>query len=293
MKETIKQFLKKNKLTHTLLFPLIWKRRNIVIKRNEKKRQFLQELSSSVIGGSLIVDMPDYRGEFEIDIRSHVLHVILLYSDYESEMVGLIEKYLNPDKDVVDIGANIGLHTVLFSKLLGPGKKVLAVEPTPNALVYLQSNLLRNNCVKNVEVFKGIATDTEGQFCLNTIEGMEEYSTIGQMNHPNISGYKASAINVKGTTIDKLVSSHQLSPGFIKIDTEGAEFKVLTGAREVLNTFRPIILSELSEKLLSAQGNSCKDVYNYLNSFNYKIYDADTLIPVTGPLEGEILAIPK
>lgn len=292
MKASLKQILKKNKISFLLLYPIIWIRRSIATKKENSNIKFLKELSDIVIGGSVIVKVPDFRGTFEIDVRSDILEFILIYRDYERDIVKLIKKYIHPDKDVVDVGANIGLHSVLFSQLINPGQRVLSVEPTPNALKYLKSNLKRNNCNGKVIVFNGVAAEMENGYKLNIIEGKEEYSSIGRMNHPKILGMPESSIFVAGDTIDNLVASNHLTPGLIKIDTEGAEFRVLSGAKEVIKEFRPIILSELCEKLLNAQGSSCQEVYGLLNEFNYQILDAYTLKTVTGPIDGEIIAIP-
>ncbi len=292
MKVSLKQILKRNKISFLLLYPITWIRRRIATNKENSNIQFLKELSDIVVGGSVIVNVPDFRGTFEIDVRSDILEFILIFHDYERDIVRLIEKYIDPEKDVIDVGANIGLHSVLFSQLINPGRKVLAIEPTPNALKYLQTNIKRNKCDEKLIVFKGIAADSERQYELKTIEGKEEYSSLGNMNHPNINGIEKKSIKVEGNTIDNLVDTYQLNPGFIKIDTEGAEFKVLSGAREILKENRPVILSELSENLLHEQGSSCEEVYKLLKEFNYRIFDAYTLKPVTKAIEGEILAIP-
>jgi len=292
MELSLNKKLKKNKITYLLLYPFISLRRNIARRKENLIKDFLKDSADAVMGGSLIVRVPDFRGIFELDVRSHILHFILVYRDYEHDIVKLIEQYTDPEKDILDVGANIGLHSVLFTRLIKTGSKVLAIEPAPNALKYLEINLKRNKCREKVIVYKGIAADSVNQYELNTIEGMEEYSTLGNMNHPNVSGMKKKSILVQGNTIDNLVNTYMLNPGFIKIDTEGAEFKVLSGAREIIKVHRPIILSELSEKLLHVQGSSCEEVYNLLKEYNYKILDTNTLKPVCGPVEGEILAIP-
>lgn len=292
MKASLKQILKRNKISFLLLYPIIWIRRSVATKKENINIKFLKELSDIVVGGSVIVKVPDFRGTFEIDVRSDILGFILIYRDYERDISKLIGKYINPEKDVVDVGANIGLHSVLFSRLIHSGQKVLAIEPTPNALKYLNANLQRNECNNKVIVFDGIAADIENSYELNVIEGKEEYSSIGEMNHPKTIGMPMTSIIVKGNTIDNLVELNQLKPGLIKIDTEGAEYKVLSGARDVMRIYRPIILSELNEKLLNAQDNSCMDVYEILTKYNYQVLDAYTLKPVTGPIDGEIIAIP-
>jgi hypothetical protein len=86
--------LKKNKLLSGLLYPirLIRNRKALSIQKSESA--FLKKISSNVINGSITISVPDYRGEFEIDFRSDILHRLLIYNDYEREIVKLIEKYM-------------------------------------------------------------------------------------------------------------------------------------------------------------------------------------------------------
>jgi FkbM family methyltransferase len=293
MNPSFKNLVKKNKFLLTLLYPLLWIRRKNAILKERRKSNFLKEIASRINGGSLILDVKDYKGTFEIDFRSDVLQRLLIYNDYEKEIVQLIEKYIDPKKDVLDVGANIGLHTVLFSKLINSDKKVLAFEPTPNALKYLRKNLELNHCDSRVMLYDGIATNNSGVFELNVIEGMEEYSAIGQINHPNAKDKKSIAIKVSGNTVDALVKQHNLNPGFIKIDTEGAEYFVFQGAKETICKFKPVIISELSGQLLKTQGYTCNHIFEPLLSYGYNIYDAENFKPVSNNYEGNFIAIPK
>jgi FkbM family methyltransferase len=291
MNPSFKNLVKKNKFLLTLLYPLLWIRRKNAILKERRKSNFLKEIASHIKGGSLVLEAKDYKGTFEIDFRSDLLQRLLIYGDYEKEIVQLIEKYIDPKKDVLDVGANIGLHTVLFSKLINSDKKVLAFEPTPNALKYLRNNLQINNCDDKVIIYNGIATDSKGQFELNIIEGMEEYSAVGQINHPNVLGMKFNTIKVQGNTIDELVKEHNLRPGFIKIDTEGAEHFVFEGAKETINKYKPVIISELSDNLLKAQGFNCERIFENLKRIGYKIYDANSFKPASNKFEGNFIAI--
>ena len=293
MNPSFKNLFTKNKFLLTLLYPILWIRRKNAILKEERKSNFLKEIASRIKGGSLVLEVRDYKGTFEIDFRSDVLQRLLIYNDYEKEIVQLIEKYIDPKKDVLDVGANIGLHTVLFSKLINANKKVLAFEPTPNALKYLRNNLHNNNCDDKVIIYDGIATDSNGQFELNIIEGMEEYSAVSKINHPNVHGKKSVAIKVQGNTIDAVVAQYDLNPGFIKIDTEGAEYFVFQGAKETICKFKPVIISELSEQLLKAQGYTCNHIFEPLLSYGYNIYDAENFKPVSNNYEGNFIAIPK
>ncbi len=147
---------------------------------------------------------------------------ILLSKDYEPEIVDLILRNIDPDKDAINVGANIGLYTNFLADKISNNSRVLAVEPTPNAFKLLTDNLLRNNNSK-VVLYNGIATNVSGKYKINVVPGNEEYSSIGEIAHLSINDKDHIIIEVKGETIDNLVKKHNLNPGIIVIDVEGAE----------------------------------------------------------------------
>lgn len=293
MNRKLKKLLKSNWIVYLLLYPIIWYRRKKAKNKQNLQLQFLNDSSGIVLGGSLVVRLDDYHGDFEIDFRSSILKRILVYRDYESELVTLIKRYIDPKKDVLDVGANVGFHSVLFSKLINNNCKVLSFEPTPTALHYLNNNLKRNECLEKVIVYQGIATNKEGSYILNVIDGLEEYSSIGKLSHPYTRNRESRSLSVKGNTIDNLVKEYKLSPGFIKIDTEGAESFVFKGATETISKYKPVIISELSEKLLREQGQTCSEIFNQLKDADYQIFDAQTLTLVKDVIEGYFIAIFK
>ena len=201
---------------------------------------------------------------------------------------------MNSNSDVVDVGANIGLYTVLFSKIISKQNKVLAIEPANAVLKYLYNNIKMNNCEDSVIIFEGAASETEASAFLNTIPGKEEYSSIGDLVNPDVENLDRNLIKIKTNTIDQLVSSYQLNPGFIKIDIEGAELLALNGLIKTITTYHPIILFELSSLMIQGFGYSIHDVLVFFKLNNY------ILINITAPnkpikknFRGEILAIPN
>ena len=256
--------------------------------------RFYKETFAFVREGSLVVDVPAFDGEFEIDFRSHVLLRLLRDKQYEPELMPVIDDYLDPHKDVLDVGANIGLFSILFSTLISEGNRVFAIEPTPRALDYLRKNILRNDCSSTVIVVEGVMTDRVGFVTLSTVPGMEEYSSLGRITESIGEESEIQAIQVSGCTVDNLVRDNKVNPGFIKIDTEGAEYLVLSGAVDTLRNHRPVILSELSDKYLATFGHSAENVVNLLERYGYSVFDALHLnAPISYPFFGEILAVPK
>lgn len=252
----------------------------------------IDHLLASVESGALVVKLEDFGGAFEFDVHSSILRNILLTGQYEHAILSVVREHINRDKDVIDVGANVGLFSVFFAETINAERKVLSIEPTPGALHFLKNNIERNRCSDKVLVYEGVVAGAPGIYELNTIAGLEEYSSIGKIVHEYVAEKDSLKIQVDGATVDSLVSRFGLHPGFMKIDTEGSEFGVLLGAVETLAEFHPVIVSELAEGFLREQGSNCQEVYSLLRRFKYIIRDVRTMSPVDGPMRGNVLAVP-
>lgn len=240
-----------------------------------------------------VIQLDEFNGCFEIGKESTILRRILTYGHYEPEIVSQCQKYINPNLDAIDIGANVGFYSVLFAKVINADRKVLAIEPTREVFQRLCHNLNKNNVFDKVETFKGVVSNSSTSIQLNSIVGNEEYSSIGVMEHPSIKGKEFITYEVDSQTLDNLVTSFQLQPGFIKIDVEGAEKMVLDGAFETIKTYKPVILAEVSNILLERNGSSSLEVLSFLEDFGYKIINAKSPgEPIAKKAICDILCIP-
>lgn len=266
------------------------------IRENLIKQNIREEIFGNLrdmLADDPILKIPQFKGVFAIDPRSDALKRIVVEKQYEPCLVQRCIGLIDRNRDMMDIGANIGFYSVLFAKELSSGK-VLSVEPVANALVRLRRNISLNNVVERVIVFDGAASDRVGEMQIKTVEGKEEYSSLGEMVHPGVVDEKFRIQTTKTSTIDDLVDTYSLDPGFIKIDVEGAEHLVLRGAQKVLQKQRPIILSELSNYMLLRNGSSAKDVMKFIRNYNYEIIDPVDPQAVPGEKDfGDILCIPR
>lgn len=149
---------------------------------------------------------------------------------YEYEKRQLFEAMVREGTVVFDIGAHVGFYTLLASELVGPGGKVFAFEPLPANLTYLKEHL-RLNRAGNVTVIEAAVSDRCG-------------TAYFEQGPGSMTGRLASkaALLVETVAIDDLVAQGQLPlPDYIKIDVEGAEARVLSGARQTLTQSRPTI----------------------------------------------------
>ena len=244
------------------------------------------------IVGDVVIDVPEFSGQFACSPQSDLFHRIISDGQYEPAMAELLRKHLVPTRDFVDVGANIGFYSVLAAKVLTTGR-VLAFEPNPAAHRRLNDNLSRNHVADRVEVFQGLASDCEGEAELHLIEGMEEYSSMGQIIHRSVKDQAKTSTIAASTTVDQLVSRFELSPAVIKIDVEGAEQLVINGALETLRRFRPVVIAECSRALLSPMGATPEAIIAGFEDLGYLVFDADdpTLAPASRDY-GDILCLP-
>jgi FkbM family methyltransferase len=241
------------------------------------------------------VELSQFAGEFELPAGA-ALTARLLESQFESYLTDLIQVAVSPGDHVLDVGANLGVYTVLAGKLTGPAGRVLAVEPTPAMLKLLQSNLQRN-ALDNVSVFPGVVSDRAGTCTLELVAGGEEYSSINGIAHPDVPAGKREKITVASETLDTLVSRFQLHPAVIKVDTEGAESLVFSQADATLQNDRPIIFSELDERLLAPHGASAVNVAERWHACEYELFNAQTGEPYRRgefppDFVGDVVALP-
>jgi FkbM family methyltransferase len=219
-----------------------------------------------------LIKVEEFCGNFIMDTHSDIFKNIICEKHYEPTLAALCKKYIDPDKDCIDIGANVGFYSVLFAKTVRNGK-VFSVEPTSNALEFLYKNLDGNGVKDKVFVFEGVVSDKSGFAEIKTIKGREEYSSISSLNHPSVAGMKFDRIEVLSITLNEFIRKNSIKPGFIKIDVEGAENKVIAGSLEILRDCRPVILCELSDYLLRKNGSTAKRVISMIKKLGYDVFD--------------------
>ena len=261
--------------------------------KEQMRSQIAKEMSALMVEDP-VIHVAEFSGEFRMSARSDLFKRVLINGSYEPELVHLIDRSIDFDRDVIDVGANIGFYTVMLAKRIAAERRVLAIEPTMNALIRLQSNIARNQVDLKVVVVHGVASDRSGEAELHVVPGLEEYSSIGAIVHPSIHDANSTAEAVHSFTLDELVVKYGLDPGFIKIDVEGGEKGVIEGAAATIATHRPIILAELSDSLLREQGTNAADVVSLLERFGYQVSDTDDekIKPGSRPFS-EVLCVPK
>lgn len=262
-----------SRVLNFLLNPVVSERRKRLRKDFEPKLQ-VYNLLSEILVHDPILHLEEFNGDFLIDKRSTLFRRVITRSCYEPKLVQLALKYVDQSRDVIDVGANIGFYTILLAKHVNENVRLLSIEPTPNAIAILKKNLELNKVLEKVIVFEGVVSDKTDIVNISVVPGKEEYSSIGSMSHDSIISENYINIEVKSATLDSLIELHGLNPGFVKIDVEGVENLVLNGSSRLLEKYRPVILTEVSDNLLLKNGFSAQELFEQISFYEYKIIDA-------------------
>jgi protein O-GlcNAc transferase len=171
-----------------------------------------------------------FEGLFDCD---HIYrHLNIVNNFYELKLLEKI-KSLNLNGTYVDAGANIGNHTIFFSKFC-PSDKVISIELSQNIFEVLNRNVNENNNLSNVEL-------------INVGVG-EKYKTvtISEMDVTNVGMTKITGDggDVIVDTLDNILQN-ETNISVIKLDVEGYEKNALLGAKEIIKKHSPIIIAEL------------------------------------------------
>ncbi|HEY1273206.1 MAG TPA: FkbM family methyltransferase [Bryobacteraceae bacterium] len=209
---------------------------------------------------------------FELDARDLVARSILETGSWEPPVTQAATEILKKDAVMIDVGAHIGYYSILASKAVGPGGKVVAVEPNPSTLRRLYKNLQLSNA-SNVVVEEVANTDRETmlQFFESSFSN-SGMSSLSEANAIRAPGHSVVTTTVRGRPLDAIVRELGLRRvDLVKIDVEGAEVQVLKGMRETLTKLHPVLLVEMDAEQLANMGTSIEQLRALLIDSGYVV----------------------
>ena len=188
----------------------------------------------------------------------------------EMELIG---RFCSPGSTCVDVGANKGTWTYGMAKAVGPDGQVLALEPQPDLVTYLRSAFAST---EQVEIQGVAASDSQGTVTLHV-------PTVGGRTEPGLASldrtYESSTeYEVATNRLDDIVSERDVV--FIKIDVEGHELSVVTGAASVLSRSRPTLVVELTDIDESSGSRRTYDLLAGDLGYRPHVYASGHLTPI-------------
>jgi FkbM family methyltransferase len=175
---------------------------------------------------------------------------------------GLLYRYLRPGDTVVDLGANVGLITLVAAKIVGNNGVIYSFEPHPKTFGFLQGNIEHNRAT-NVKSYN---------IALGNHDGEVTFSD-GLLDDGNHIIFDETGIQVRVNRLDTILPE-LLTVHLLKIDVEGFEKFVFEGAPRILQRTRCIYF-ESSTALFVRYGYTCADVFSQLKEEGFSLYRLD------------------
>jgi FkbM family methyltransferase len=195
--------------------------------------------------------------------------------DHEVDERAFVRLFLRPGDVFADIGANLGLYSVIASQAVGPSGSVFSFEPDPKTHERLLHNLKANDC-RNVQPFQlALSNVDETRPMQISTAGYDAYNSFGT---PVRGEDTFKAVDVACVSFDSFAQQHpQLHKvTMMKVDVEGWESMVLRGAEKQLSgDTAPVLQVEFNDQAAKALGLPCSELYRWLQKLGYSIHTFD------------------
>ena len=242
------------------LIKIIWRRFILFIYINTYKKFKLRNFKNE-IQGSFSLDNLNFkiflnRKNGSVDER------IYLKNHYEPEILRIIKNNSSKKDTFLDIGANIGQHSLFASHFF---KRVVSFEPIPKLFTQFNKSIKLNN-ISNIKVYNLGCSDRKETKII-----YEKFSNIGGSSLIEKKKYdKKEKINL--IKLDDFLRNQKIH--FIKIDIEGYEYFAFKGMRKILEKYKPKIVFEFSPILYDKIDSKMSlKILDLLHKLNYQISD--------------------
>ncbi len=240
---------------------------------------FLKRTANFTYPKYINIDDKGVAFELLIDPKNGVLDKYLsINTKYERHITEQMHNHIKAGDIVLDIGANIGLHTILLAKITGNSGQVHAFEPIPSIYTQLEKSIEKNN-IKNIRVEKFALGEKQEELDININLGCVASSSILDKDVSNMT----TNIKIQVKALDSL---NLQKVDFIKLDVEGYEWNVIAGGMNTIKRYKPTIIFEYSPDYFRRAGNNDGNkILNFMIDNNYVMYDLENKKKVVAYIE--------
>ena len=237
--------------------------------------RFLYVLVSPFVRPNKIIERNKIK--YCIDISEGLDLSLFLLGNFQkhvskNDLLGKVDE----NDTIFDVGANFGLMSLQFAKQTGA--KIYAFEPTDYAFAKLEKNLsLNTELGERISPVKALISSGFDNKEMKTYSSWKINGRKGSKGeHPVHGGEAKSHSDAQKMTLDEFSRNNGIdNVAFIKIDTDGHEYNILLGARELLRTQKPIIIFEIGQYIMNEFKINFHDYENLFEEFNYHLFTSD------------------
>ncbi len=178
----------------------------------------------------------------------------------------VIDQVLRTGDIYVDVGANLGMHSLLASRRVGADGMVVAIEPNPRTFHVLQLHSMINR-IDNITLWNLGMSDHEGK--LELIGDPSHSAMYSAVDH----GQGTDRVEIKLEMLDNILRGEDLNRArvLVKIDVEGHECNVLAGMKNLLARRNVVVSLEVTPAWIEQAGRSVDELLALLTDAGYRI----------------------
>ncbi len=193
--------------------------------------------------------------------------------NYEAETVASFADSITPGATVWDVGAHVGIFSLIAARKVGNSGKVVAWEPSPDAFVHLKYHLKANGLEERVECFQEAVNDGKTP---ETVFGVDSKNGTSFHNHIRSTATDGTyrELKVRCRSLDEWADIRKQPPDVIKMDIEGAEVFALKGAMGLLRGDfgkRPRVLLSVHPASIHYYGETCGELAALVKDHRYEV----------------------
>jgi FkbM family methyltransferase len=210
---------------------------------------------------------------WNLNLKEGIDFSIFMFGYFEKETTKVLDRLLRKGHVVIDIGANIGAHTMHMAQIVGDEGKVYAVEPTNYALNKLENNIAINPAISSRIVVKHLLLVSKHNISkkISGIYSSWPLESVKGKHHVHC-GVKMSISGVEKNTLDNMVLGQKITKiDVIKLDVDGNELDVLIGGQKSIIKFKPVFVMELAPDQYEKNSDFDKTI-QLMSSMGYEFY---------------------
>lgn len=209
-----------------------------------------------------LVQLKDSTNTEFIGIQNDTISLTISeHGSWEGHLVNLYYRLLKPNSVVIDIGANIGYHSIHLGKIVGSGGKVFSFEPQKLIYDILSANILKNGLSNVIYQHNFGLSSEEGILYLSNLEDVSYTNGMINFGGVKLNNETTGGARVTVKTLDDIFTG---DVDLMKIDIEGMESEVILGSSNTIKKSLPMIFVEISQ--------DHDELYSYFRKNEYIIY---------------------
>lgn len=224
------------------------------------------------------------------NIEGHTLHLdptdslnLSVLGDFEPFETETIKKLVHRGDVAVDVGANIGFHTLLLARLVGPEGIVYAFEPDPDNFALLQKNIQANGYQNVVAEQAAVSHETGSAQLFLASENHVDH----RLYH---TGEARAAIDVRCYRLDDYFPANNDRVDFLKMDIQGAEVGAIRGMENLLKRNENIkVITEFWPFGLETAGDSPVAFLDLMSGLVFEAFEVSESKQTIDPVDPAVL----